>query len=365
MSAHRMWARAGTLALATLLGAVAPIQAQARDSVARLLELVKREMPAHSLPAAATVTTGARTIAAGTKVDGDVATRGPLEVRGEIGGHAYALGGDVTVGTGGRVRGDAIAVGGTVKLAGGVVEGEIREIAAARDAAEPGDGMMPRAGRSPFAQALGWLVVLLLIGLGTLVFADRYLDGVVRELERGVPRAFLIGLAGELALAPALVLICVGLALTLLGILLIPFAVVAFVLAAAGLFTLGYLGVATLVGSVMVKDGSRLSARGAALRALLFGLVVLMAFWLVAGVLGFSEMAVLVARGIAVAVTWVAATAGFGAALASRGGALRRRPAAITQAKSGGDLSWQTPTPVRGVAAARRPTATAGTGERR
>ena len=353
------------LLVAALLGTAVPLAGQAGDSVARLLAIVKRELPARALPAAAAVTAGARTVAGGALVNGDVATRGALDIRGEVRGHAYALGGDVTVGPGGRVRGDAISVGGTVKLDGGVVEGEIRQISATPGTVDAVGGLMPLAGRSPLAQSLGWLVVLLLIGLGTLVFADRYLDGVVRELERGVPRAFLIGLAGELALAPALGLICVGLALTLLGILLIPFAVVAFVLAAAGLLTLGYFGVASLVGSVLVRDGNRMSARGAALRALLTGLLVLMAFWVIAGMLTFNEVSLLIARGIAIAVTWVAGTAGFGAALASRGGALRRRPAAITDAKSGGDTSWQTPTPVRGVAAARRPTATAGSGERR
>ncbi|MBI2795948.1 MAG: polymer-forming cytoskeletal protein [Gemmatimonadetes bacterium] len=353
---HPRRAMALAFALATAAG---PAAAQSHDSVASLLARVRAELPARVLPDAKGVTEGTRLVPAGTTVAGDVATHGPLEVRGEVGGHAYALGGDLTVGAGGHVKGDAIAVGGSVQLDGGTVDGEIRQVSTAPLAAAD-TGVLPAAGRSPFAQALGWLVVLLLIGFGTLVFADRYLDGVVRELERGVPRAFLIGLAGELALAPALGLICVGLVLTLLGILLIPFAVVAFVLAATGLFTLGYLGVASLVGSVLVRGGNRLSARGAALRALLTGLLVLMAFWLVAGLMGFNGMALLVARGIAVAVTWVAATAGFGAAIASRGGALRRRPAAITSARTGGDLSWQTPTPVRGVAAARRATTAAG-----
>ena len=362
MSASLRLAWRVRVAALALLGVAAPATAQHPETAASLLARVKAELPSRALPDAKAVSVGARLVPAGTSVIGDVATHGPLEVRGEVGGHAYALGGDLTVGSGGHIRGDAIAVGGSVKLDGGIVDGEIRQVSLAPVADVA--GAFPSAGRSPFAQALGWLVVLLLIGLGTLVFADRYLDGVVRELERDVPRAFVIGLVGELALAPALGLICIGLALTLLGILLIPFAVVAFVLAAAGLLTLGFLGVATLVGSVLVRDGSRMSARGAALRALLLGLLVLMAFWLVAGAMDFNGTALMITRGIAVAVTWVAATAGFGAAIASRGGALRRRPAALTEAKSGGDLSWQTPTPVRGVAAARRATATASSGER-
>ena len=349
-------------------------QAQApADSVGKLLALVGRELPGRSLPANATITAGARTVIAGAKERGDVATAGRLDVLGDVAGSAYALGGDLIVGPGGHVQGDAIAVGGEIRLDGGTVDGELRRIASRSSAgatravtADADDeGVMPQAGRSPFAQALGWLVVLLLVGIGTLVFADRYMDGVVRELERSVPRAFLIGLAGELALAPALLLICVGLALTLLGILVIPFAVVAFVLAAAGLLTLGYLGVASMVGSAIMRDGARHSARGAALRSLLVGIIALMAFWVVAGLVGSSGVLLIVARGLAVAVTWVAATTGFGAALASRGGALKRRQTPKTPA-GGTDAAWQTPTPVRGVAAAKRPATTAtGAGERR
>ncbi len=340
------------------------------DSIGKLLALVAREFPKRTLPTNALVTAGARTVIAGSKEPGDVATAGRLDVLGDVAGSAFALGGDLIVGPGAHVHGDAISVGGDVRLDGGLVDGEIRRIATTASAAAGAvagdeDGLMPASGRSPFAQALGWLVVLLLVGIGTLVFADRYLDGVVRELERSVPRAFLIGLAGELALAPALLLICVGLALTLLGILVIPFAVVAFVLAAAGLLTLGYLGVASMAGSALMRDGARHSARGAALRSLLVGIVALMAFWIVAGLVGNTGLLLMVTRGLAVAITWVAATAGFGAALASRGGALKRRQSPRTPA-GGTDAAWQTPTPVRGVAAAKRPAATtASGGERR
>ncbi len=359
---------ATTAWLPSLAAAQAPV-----DSVGKLLALVTREFPGRTLPANASITAGARTVMATAKERGDVATAGRLDVLGDVAGSAYALGGDLVVGPGGHIHGDAISVGGEIRLDGGMVDGEIRRIATKLSVrggtraaqAEEDEGMMPKAGRSSFAQALGWLVVLLLVGIGTLVFADRYLDGVVRELERSVPRAFLIGLAGELALAPALLLICVGLALTLLGILVIPFAVVAFVLAAAGLLTLGYLGVASMVGNAVMRDGARHSARGAALRSLLVGIVALMAFWVVAGLVGSSGVLLLVTRGLAVAITWVAATTGFGAALASRGGALKRRPTPRTPA-GGTDAAWQTPTPVRGVAAAKRPaTTTTGSGERR
>src|SRR5579862_8544371 len=72
-------------------------------------------------------TIGARTIPAGTSVNGDVGVaNGALEVRGRIDGSAIAFGGDIQVESGGLIVGDAIAIGGRVQLAGGVVQGEIR-----------------------------------------------------------------------------------------------------------------------------------------------------------------------------------------------------------------------------------------------
>ena len=356
---NRLLVLAGALCFAVAPSAFG--QRASNDSAQLLLDRLKKSMPGRALPAAAAITSGARTVPAGASEAGDVATTGSLAVHGDVAGSAYALG-DIVVGAGGHVHGDAISFGGKVRLDGGIVDGDLRNVTAAAPSSSADDGgALPTRAQSPFFQATGWLVVLLLIGLGTLVFADRYLDGVVKELERSFTRAFLLGIAGELALLPVLLLICVGLTLTILGILLIPAAFVAFVLAAAGLFTLGYLGVASVVGGALVRDGGRLSARGAALRTLLTGLVILMAFWLVSGLVSFNGVALMITRGIAVAITWVAATAGFGAALASRGGALRRRPAAVgTSSGRTDDLSWQTPTPVRGVAAARRPTTTAG-----
>jgi hypothetical protein len=63
----------------------------------------------------------------------------------------------------------------------------------------------------------------------------------------------------------------------------------------------------------------------------------------------------MLARLVAVALTWVAASAGFGAALMARGGVHRVQARVATAEVATG---WQTPTPIGGVVAARRPTAT-------
>jgi hypothetical protein len=148
----------------------------------------------------------------------------------------------------------------------------------------------------------------------------------------------------------------VALAVTVIGILLIPFAIVAYALAVAGLITLGFLAVARITGeSVAPATTHRYHPRGANLRALVIGVTIYMGLWVVASAFAWAPVVEMILRGIAVAVTWVAATAGLGAAVLSRGG--KRRPSdALPAMAPVNDLPWQTPTPVTGVAAARRPT---------
>jgi hypothetical protein len=128
--------------------------------------------------------------------------------------------------------------------------------------------------------SLGWLVVMLLIGIGVLVFAGAYLDGVTDVLEQSFGRSFLVGIAGELGVIPAMVLICAGLAVTVVGILLIPFAIVAYVVAVAGFLTLGFLSVARLAGGSI--GGTRGEAKGRALRGLVLGITMFMGAWVLA-----------------------------------------------------------------------------------
>jgi hypothetical protein len=204
---------------------------------------------------------------------------------------------------------------------------------------------------------LGTLAMLLVLGIGVLIFAGTTLDGVVDVLERRLSRSLLAGIAAELALVPVLLLLCVALAVTLLGILLIPFAIVAYALAAAGALTLGFLAVCVVVGGAIARRrGSRaLTARATALRALMIGVFTLFIIWIAAAAFVWSPLAAAVLRLVAAAVTWVGVTAGFGAVILSRIGA--RKPEARPEPEVVlDDLSWQTPTPVSGVAAARRPT---------
>ena len=304
------------------------------------------------LPDASSFTIGDRTVAADSTIRGTIAVaRGNLEVYGTIDGDAVTLGGNIRVHHGGRVTGDAWAVGGTVSIDGGVVEGERRAVAVPKYTGS-------RVARTPLTVwealklAIGWFAVLAIIGIGVMLFADANLDGVVTELERGVARAFWIGLAGQLLALPGLLIVVVGLAITVLGLLLVPFAIVAYVVAAAGLLTLGFLAAARVLGGGLASDDGTASPRGVHLRALFLGLLVYLALWIATALFSHTPGVGTVLRVIAVAVTWVAATAGLGATISSRAGT--HRATAPASKFTGDELAWQTPTPVTGVAASSR-----------
>ena len=118
-------------------------------------------------------------------------------------------------------------------------------------------------------------------------------------------------------------MLVVALAITVIGALLIPFAIVAYVIAAAGLVTLGFLAVARLTGGAFTSDRGTTSPRGVHLRALFIGLVVYLGIWMLAALFAWNPVVGAILRAIAIAMTWVAATVGLGAALISRAGTQR------------------------------------------
>ncbi len=306
------------------------------------------------------LTLGGRVIDTGETVQGPVVVAGGnLVVRGTIQGSAIAIAGDVIVDSSGRVTGDAIAAFGSVNnrgAVGGVERALTGTLGASVRSLLRGADVKPTQPRSPVSLALGWLTVMLVVGLGVLVFASPYLEGVVDVLEQSFWRSLSVGLLGELGVLPVMLLLIVALAITVIGVLLIPFAVVALVLAVAGLATLGFVAVARLTGGAIGgRANAQLSSRGSSLRGVVVGLSIYMGLWLLAAALNDVPVAGMVLRLLALAATFVAATAGFGAAILSRGGT--RRDAAVVMAPAPAlDAGWQTPTPVSGVVAARRPT---------
>jgi hypothetical protein len=285
-------------------------------------------------------------------------------VSGRLDGNAYVLDGDIVVHNGGVITGDAVSIGGRVLLDGGRVEGERLTLSAPPTQAVRERDLTPLTTWQSTKLVLGWFAVLVIIGLGVLIFAEPNMDGVVEAMEGNFSKAFWFGVLGEIMALPVLALLVVGLVLTLLGILLVPFAVVAYCIALAGLLALGFLAVARLTGSLWAKrDDSAASPRSANLRALFIGLVLYMGLWMLAALFTWQPMTGAILRGVALAVSWVAVTVGLGAAMLSRAGTrrlgARPRGAASARRPAPEDLAWQTPTPVTGVTAARRPAAIA------
>lgn len=376
MYASHARAAAFRVAAFALFAGTAPLLAQAphapqapvtRDALERVLGALRASAPDVTLPPADRFSFGDSTIGARARVTGPVAVAGgTLHVRGVVDGDVVTYRGDVVVHEGGDVRGNALTIEGRVTLDGGRVTGDVRALSGdiAPGAGAAASASPQRALLHELTLTAGWLAVLMVVGIGVLVFASSNLGAVSEALERDFGRAFLAGVGAQLALLPALVILCIALALSVLGILLIPFAIVAYLLVAAGLVTLGLLAVASITGRTVLvaADAGERARRMVALRGMLFGLVVLMSPWFVAAALAWSPVGGAVARTVAIGVTWAACTAGLGAALISRGGV--RRVSARAAQRALASASWQTPTPVSGVTAGRRPTPMATPGPR-
>ncbi len=336
-------------AVASLIVVAPNVQAFAQDTAAAVSAATQENTSPRA--GSDTIRFGGRTIQAGDTVAGPVLTAaGDLRVRGVINGTAVAIAGDIVIEDGGSITGDAIAVLGSVVTVRGTIGGTARTFSRSFSWLDDIERAPRRGTTDAMSLSLGWLIVMLLIGFGVLIFASAYLDGVTDVLEQSFGKSFLVGVAGELGVIPLMVLICAGLAVTVVGILLIPFAIVAYVLAVAGFLTLGFLSVARLAGGSIA--GERGEERGRAYRGLVLGIVIFMGMWVLAAAFQWSPALSGILRTIALALSWVAATAGFGAAILSRGGTNRdaaKKPP-VTESPD-----WQTPTPITGVAAARKP----------
>jgi hypothetical protein len=351
------------------LPAAASRMQQVPDSVRTTLAALRARGDLGPIATLDSVMLGSTAIAAGDTVRGSlVVYGGPLELGGVIDGSVAVVGGDLIMLTGALVTGSASTVGGAVRLEGGQVGGEIRSItssvpgaaAAAVDALDPSAvTVVPE----PDAAARTWRSVrfvatsfglFLVLGIGILVFSQPTLDLVVRSLEDRFASAFWTGLLAQFALLPLLLLIVTALTLSVVGILLIPFAVVAYAIAVAGVLALGFLAAARLTGGAFGR-GASATARGAALRAMVAGLLVYFGVWMVAAGLSWHPLAGTAARAIALSLTWVAVTVGLGAIIAAGLAARRARAESHLPRAHADALAWQTPTPITGVVAAARP----------
>jgi hypothetical protein len=327
------------------------------DSARSIRAALARDPFGARVDEATPISVGDRIVAPGEVITGAVITAGgDLTVSGSVARDAIAVGGDVVVRPGGVIGGDALAVDGRVRVEGGTIRGEMRSLTGPL-------GLTPTTAtrRSALSTmlhqlllSLGWLAILAAIGVVVVLFARTNLEGVADAIERSFGRALVVGIASELALLPALmVLVVVLLLIPIVGWALLPFAVIGFLVAVAGALALGFLAMAQVTGEALMRRTQR--GPGGLERVVFVGLVVYMSLWIVTALLAWSGPAGGAMRIVALLLTWVAATVGFGATLVSRAGTAEANRSQIPVTRTA-ELEWQTPTPVVGVAAARRPT---------
>lgn len=250
-----------------------------------------------------------------------VVLEGNADIHGRLEGNLVTLDGDILVHPGAVITGDVLVIGGHVRNLGGTIEGATQEMDAtplSTEATAPlGTVVATRA-----AGLLGVMFTLIVVGFGLVTFGRPNLEIVSDTVTSSFGRSFLVGVLGQVLLLPTFGALVVGLVLTVAGALLVPFAVVVFALLAIVAALGGTIAVAHAMGETITRrrmaHGVMLSPN--AYRYVLTGLSGLGSVWLAWVAFGWVPFAGGVAFSIATLASWVAVSAGFGAALLSRGG---------------------------------------------
>ncbi len=203
---------------------------------------------------------------------------------------------------------------------------------------------------SNIATLLATFIALGALGFGLVFFAPQQLEVVADTVRQSFWRSFFAGLFAQPLILPAYGLLLLGLVLTIVGILLVPFAAIALALITVLALVSGYLAVARSMGEVYLR---RKMAQGQPVggwlsyRYVLYGLAMVLALWVPAALLSWVPIAGTITVVSAATLTWMILTAGLGATILSRAGIrgtfTRRFDHALTD-----ELFYQTPqaTPV-------------------
>jgi len=168
----------------------------------------------------------------------------------------------------------------------------------------------------------GAFLALCAMGFGASFFAGRQIDVMADTIATSFGRSFFVGLFAQPLLLPVFIAMIVGLALTVVGVLLIPVAIIGFIVTLVAAVIGGYLAVARVAGSGWmhrVRGDHGTDAMGI-LRSIAWGLAILLAIWLPAVLLSWVPALGGPLMVLAIAVTWALATTGLGAAVLTRGG---------------------------------------------
>lgn len=164
-----------------------------------------------------------------------VAIFGDMSVSGTIGRDAVAIFGEISVKDNGVINGDAVGImGGVDKSPNAAIRGEIADINVPFNIKKPGS-LIPRVS---YGDMIGLFVVYAFSCLALLIAPDRV--RLMSEESRLRPgRRFGIGFVIMLLFIPASIILSILLAITLIGIIFIPFIFIAlFLVAFAGMVAL-------------------------------------------------------------------------------------------------------------------------------
>jgi len=301
-------------------------------------------------------------IGSGESREGDfLIVNGDADLYGRLTGNLVTVGGDITLHPGAYVSGSVLAYGGEVADAGGQVTGEIQTLGAVDSAAA---ATAPAATTPPVIHALrnvaglaGIFLTLLCIGFGLVLLGKPNLEIISDTVTHTFGRSFAVGLLAQVLAVPTFGVLILGLILSVVGILLVPFAAIAYVLVLLAALLAGALAVVHAIGETYTR---RRLAQGVMLgtpnsyRYVLTGLAGMVLLWSGWAAFGWVPVLGWIAFGAAALVTWMLMTVGLGAALLSRLGLAGHfagrfiAPETLTD-----EYLWATPQ--FGVPAARRP----------
>lgn len=264
------------------------------------------------------ISNGDYVVPAGTTTSGSVmVVRGNLDVYGNVDGAATAIGGDVIVHQGGRVRGGAMALFGHVRNKGGSILGVIKEGGPRGNRTQVSFGGRPRTTIGSLISAITSLLVLLLVGTFVLFFLRDYFRRAVEVVTEEPGKSLLAGALGGIAAVPALIALVIAMAITVIGIFFIPIGVGAFLIVVSGVSLLGFLAVAHVAGIALSRKSASETPAGEELQYLYTGILAFSALWIVAAAFTWFPIVGSVLRMFAFAVTFVATLTGVGAVLLS------------------------------------------------
>lgn len=301
-------------------------------------------------------------IGSGESHQGDILIlRGNADLFGRLSGNLVTVDGDITLHPGSYVSGSLLAYGGQVRQAGGQVTGDIHTLGTASQAAAP---EAAAASLPPILLALrnvaglaGVFLTLLGIGFGLVLLGKPNLEIISDTVTHTFGRSFAVGLLAQVLVVPTFGVLVLGLILSVIGILLVPFAVVASLLIVLAAVLAGWLAVAHAIGETYTR---RRLAQGVLLgspnsyRYVVTGLVAMLLVWSGWAAFGWVPFLGWITFGAAALVTWVLLTVGLGAALLSRLGLAGHFAGRLIPPEAFTDeYLWATPQ--FGVPAARRP----------